>query len=115
MKGFLFMNKDNSILVYGATVDQETRCIHYHTRKDIIAIKFRCCQKYYPCYQCHNESENHAIRVWKKQEYEESVVLCGVCRHQFSITDYITKGQCPQCRSTFNSNCSRHFQLYFEM
>ena len=41
--------------VYGSLVDNETRCIHYHTFLDIIAIKFKCCEKYYPCYQCHNE------------------------------------------------------------
>lgn len=44
--------------VYGATVDQETRCTHYNTPFDVIAIKFKCCHKYYPCFKCHNESEN---------------------------------------------------------
>lgn len=41
--------------IYGATIDNETRCTHYHTPLDIIAIKFKCCDKYYPCYKCHNE------------------------------------------------------------
>ena len=31
-------------IVYGSIVDHETRCIHYHTQLDIIAIKFKCCQ-----------------------------------------------------------------------
>lgn len=25
--------------IFGAVIDNETRCIHYHTEKDIIAIK----------------------------------------------------------------------------
>ncbi|MEI2340752.1 hypothetical protein V8V71_18610, partial [Priestia megaterium] len=47
------MNKSAPI-VKGDTVDSETRCMHYRTDKDIIAIKFYCCNTYYPCYQCHN-------------------------------------------------------------
>lgn len=49
--------------VYGATVDQETRCTHYNTPFDVIAIKFKCCHKYYPCFKCHNESEKHRRNV----------------------------------------------------
>ena len=45
--------------IHGLTVDDESRCTHYHTPLDIIAIKFKCCNKFYPCYKCHNENENH--------------------------------------------------------
>lgn len=50
--------------VYGSLIDTETRCRHYFTEEDIIAIKFKCCNKYYPCYKCHNEFEKHAIKRW---------------------------------------------------
>lgn len=33
--------------VYGSLIDTETRCRHYFTEEDIIAIKFKCCNKYY--------------------------------------------------------------------
>lgn len=62
--------------VYGSLIDTETRCRHYFTEEDIIAIKFKCCNKYYPCYKCHNEFEKHAIlsvglslHLTKKQSY----------------------------------------------
>ena len=32
--------------VYGSLIDTETRCRHYFTEEDIIAIKFKCCNKY---------------------------------------------------------------------
>ncbi len=28
---------------YGSLIDTETRCRHYFTEEDIIAIKFKCC------------------------------------------------------------------------
>ena len=52
--------------VYGAVVDEETRCTHYHTEKDIVAIKFKCCDRYYPCYLCHEEYADHPIERWAK-------------------------------------------------
>ena len=49
--------------VYGSLIDTETRCRHYFTEEDIIAIKFKCCNKYYPCYKCHNEFESTPLSV----------------------------------------------------
>jgi hypothetical protein len=34
--------------VFGKTVDEHTRCVHYATELDIIAIRFACCDRYYP-------------------------------------------------------------------
>ena len=58
--------KDVSITIHGKVVDDNTRCTHYHSALDIIAIKFKCCGKYYPCYQCHEETAGHAALAWKK-------------------------------------------------
>lgn len=55
--------------IHGLTVDYESRCTHYHTPLDIIAIKFKCCNKFYSCYKCHNENENHEIIRWEKDEF----------------------------------------------
>lgn len=36
--------------VKGVALDANTRCRHYGTDKDIIAIKFKCCETFYACY-----------------------------------------------------------------
>lgn len=101
-------------MVYGKTIDEETRCVHYKTENDIVAIKFRCCVKYYPCYKCHEESEEHKIEKWKTDEFDEKAILCGVCNTEHTITEYINRDRCKKCDSEFNSNCRFHRHLYFE-
>ncbi|WP_181349298.1 CHY zinc finger protein [Thalassobacillus sp. CUG 92003] len=104
------------INVYGRTIDRETRCTHYHTQEDIIAIKFYCCQTYFPCHLCHKEAQDHEIQVWPKEQFDEKAILCGVCRHESSILDYLhSDSVCPHCLSVFNEGCQRHYHLYFEM
>ena len=43
--------------VFGVGVDQrsESRCDHWHSELDIVAIKFLCCGKFYACRSCHDE------------------------------------------------------------
>lgn len=101
-------------MVYGKIIDEETRCVHYKTENDIVAIKFRCCVKYYPCYKCHEESEEHKIEKWKTDEFDEKAILCGVCNTEHTITEYINRDKCKKCDSEFNSNCRFHRHLYFE-
>lgn len=101
--------------VYGKVIDEETRCEHYHSKLDIIAIKFRCCNKYYPCYQCHNETENHAISVWKQDEFDAKAILCGSCKQELTINEYLYAASCPHCNAAFNPGCSLHYHLYFEV
>ncbi len=47
----------SDIKIFGSRIDSNTRCKHWNSKLDIIAIKFACCQKYYPCYLCHSENE----------------------------------------------------------
>ena len=100
--------------VYGHIIDNQTRCKHYATDKDIIAIKFKCCNKYYPCYKCHNECESHTISVWNKEEFNELAILCGVCKTEQPINLYMDNGKCINCNSIFNDGCKKHYHLYFE-
>lgn len=100
--------------VYGHLVDNQTRCKHYASTKDIIAIKFNCCHKYYPCYKCHNELETHAISVWKEEDFDELAILCGVCKTELPIRRYLKVDQCPNCHSEFNRGCQKHYHLYFD-
>ncbi|PPA70632.1 CHY zinc finger protein [Jeotgalibacillus proteolyticus] len=102
--------------VAGELVDRETRCKHYYSKKDIIAIKFFCCQTYFPCFSCHRSSgcQNHA--VWPKDRFDEKAVLCGSCGTELSIRDYLAcHSQCPECAAYFNPGCSLHAHYYFEM
>lgn len=108
-------NPKENIKVYGQTVDNETRCVHYHSQLDIIAIKFKCCKKYYPCYECHQEAEIHQPQVWSVAEQNKKAILCGVCKHELTIAEYINSGnKCTSCKSNFNPGCSLHYHLYFE-
>lgn len=103
------------IEVKGKIVDGETRCVHYHSPLDVIAIKFKCCGYYYPCYQCHEETTDHEPMVWKKEEWNTKAILCGVCKEELTINEYFNSGNhCPHCLAAFNPNCSKHYHLYFE-
>lgn len=105
----------DSVKVYGQTVDNETRCIHYHSQLDIIAIKFKCCKKYYPCYECHQEAEIHKPQVWSVAEQDQKAILCGVCKCELTIKEYLNSdNKCTSCKSNFNPGCSLHYHLYFE-
>lgn len=101
--------------IKGKTVDEQTRCVHYHSPLDIIAIKFKCCDQYYPCYQCHEEEAGHSAQVWKKEEWGKLAILCGQCQKELTIHQYMSSGsECLYCKAPFNPNCSRHYHLYFE-
>ena len=110
----IFQIKD--ITIYGKSVDTHTRCVHWQSELDIIAIKFKCCDKYYPCFSCHEEVEKHKHQVWLKSEFDQKAILCGVCGHELSIKDYMNANNiCPNCEAKFNPGCSNHYHLYFEI
>jgi uncharacterized CHY-type Zn-finger protein len=102
--------------VLGVDVDPQTRCAHYRSERDIIAIKFKCCGEWFSCHQCHVELAGHTTQVWPKEEFDEHAVLCGNCGQQLTISEYLeSEFACPHCQSQFNSGCVRHHHLYFEM
>jgi len=100
--------------VHGFTIDDETRCKHYHSAIDVIAIKFYCCNTYYPCYKCHEEVADHKIKVWPKHKFAEKAIFCGVCKTEHSITAYKEMDSCTACGAKYNDRCSLHHHLYFE-
>ena len=102
--------------VVGVDVDAETRCAHYAGPADVIAIKFKCCDTWYPCIDCHRALASHEVVVWPIRERDERAVLCGVCGATLSILDYLACGStCPQCGAQFNPGCVTHRHLYFEV
>jgi uncharacterized CHY-type Zn-finger protein len=100
--------------VLGDLVDPQTRCVHYSTPLDIVAIKFKCCDAYYPCHLCHAAHAGHDVVRWPKAERGTRAILCGVCESELSIAEYLDVDRCPTCRSPFNERCRLHHDLYFE-
>ena len=100
--------------VNGVDIDAQTRCAHYHTDLDIIAIKFKCCERWFPCFECHKECADHAARTWPSDQAGTRAVLCGACGHKETIDEYIGgDSTCPGCGAKFNPGCAKHFHLYF--
>ena len=100
--------------VLGPVVDDQTRCIHYRTALDIIAIQFACCREFYPCHLCHAESADHPAEQWPVADRDEHAILCGACGHLLTIADYLQAEHCPACASPFNPGCKLHTHLYFQ-
>ena len=101
--------------VSGNVIDGYTRCAHYHTELDIIAIKFYCCDTYFPCYQCHEESGCGRCQVWPREKFDEEAVLCGACGHELTVNEYLEcNSKCPSCNAGFNPGCRLHRDIYFE-
>jgi uncharacterized CHY-type Zn-finger protein len=101
--------------VFGARLDPQTRCAHWRSPLDVIAIKLRCCGAYYACRQCHDELADHTAEVWPVAEWDQPAVLCGVCGGELSVRQYLDCGNlCPACGAAFNPGCRLHYHLYFE-
>jgi uncharacterized CHY-type Zn-finger protein len=101
--------------VLGPTIDDETRCVHYGTPLDVVAIAFACCGEFYPCHLCHAETAGHPAATWPVDSRDERAVLCGVCGHRLSIAEYLdaSNPSCPACVAPFNPGCGLHAHLYF--
>lgn len=104
----------DGIPVYGADVDAETHCRHYHSERDVIAIRFACCGDYYPCRSCHDELAEHSISRWSTGDFETAAILCGACGTELTIRTYIdSPATCPECGTDFNPGCRSHWPTYF--
>lgn len=100
--------------VRGVGMDAMTRCVHYHSDLDIIAIKMACCGTYYACKDCHDQLAGHDIEVWARPQWDETAVLCGVCKRELTIKEYMESGnRCPRCEAGFNPGCRNHYPFYF--
>ena len=109
------MHIHSGIVCHGTQVNARTQCVHYHSKRDIIAIKFRCCDTFYACIYCHHETAGHAPSVWLRTEFNAKAVLCGNCRTTLTIAEYLDcNNTCPYCQAAFNPGCANHYQFYFE-
>lgn len=103
-------------IVKGNVIDNETRCSHYHTEKDRVAIKFYCCKTYFSCYLCHKEAGCGQLQTWPKNKFNQKGILCGACGEEMTINAYLkSSDNCPNCQAAFNPNCSVHKHYYFSI
>jgi uncharacterized CHY-type Zn-finger protein len=106
---------DSRPQVHGIDLDAQTRCAHYNSSVDIIAIKMKCCGVFYACKDCHGALADHEIEVWLRSEWDEPAVLCGACGEVLSVREYMDCGNvCPKCGAGFNPGCRHHYRDYFE-
>jgi len=104
----------HGVAVHGVDLDGRSRCRHYRSALDIVAIQFFCCRKYYACRQCHDDLADHPARLWPPDAYDQVAILCGACGQRLSIRAYLSSGhRCPACGAAFNPGCARHHHLYF--
>jgi uncharacterized CHY-type Zn-finger protein len=101
--------------VYGVAVDSETRCAHYDSEQDVVALKFGCCETFFSCYACHEAVADHTPQPWPRTRFDHPAVLCGSCRTALSVTQYLSAAhECPACGASFNPGCAGHYDRYFE-
>ena len=101
--------------IHGIGADGQTRCAHYRTAVDVIAIKMKCCGLYYACKDCHDALAHHAIETWPRSEWDTLAVMCGVCGTELSTRQYMNSNdRCPACDAKFNPACRNHYHFYFD-
>ena len=102
-------------IVHGLDLDPETRCAHWRGPLDVIAIKMRCCGRYYACRDCHDALADHPAAAWPRAEWDAPAVLCGACGTEMSVAAYLAcDNHCPACGAASNPGCKLHRHLYFE-
>jgi len=107
--------KADGIEVRGVGVDGEGRCAHHGSVRDVVAIQFPCCGRFYACHACHAEEAGHAAERWPRNAFGHRAVFCGACRARVTIRAYLQDpSQCPRCETPFNPGCRKHHPLYFD-
>jgi uncharacterized CHY-type Zn-finger protein len=103
----------DAVVVRGPAIDAETRCVHYGSALDVVALRAPCCDAWYPCHLCHAAVAGHPLAVIPRAEHHLPAALCGVCRATMSVPEYLAADSCPSCGAAFNPGCAAHAHLYF--
>lgn len=96
--------------IFGINLDKDSRCAHYHGPNDIVSLKCGHCHKYYACFKCHDELESHTFVPISIND--QAPVVCGHCHTKLTFKEY-NSGSCSYCNHPFNSNCKKHYSIYF--
>ncbi|GAD53894.1 hypothetical protein MBEHAL_2654 [Halarchaeum acidiphilum MH1-52-1] len=100
--------------VRGVAIDADTRCAHYDTARDVVAIRAACCDTYFACHACHAAVADHEWRVLPRDAFDDPAVLCGACGATLTVREYADcDDACPDCGHAFNPGCKRHWERYF--
>ncbi|PAU83158.1 hypothetical protein CK500_10140 [Halorubrum salipaludis] len=75
----------------GVAVDPETRCAHWDSAVDVVALRFGCCETYYPCDACHDAATDHEAEPWPRDRFDEPAVLCGACGATLTAREYLDR------------------------
>lgn len=103
-----------SVPLRGVAVDLETRCEHYDDAVDVVALRFPCCDCFYPCFRCHEAVTDHESERVPREAFDDPAVLCGDCGATLSVGAYLDcEDTCPDCGTEFNPGCRRHRDRYF--
>jgi uncharacterized CHY-type Zn-finger protein len=101
--------------IFGLDLDAASRCRHWHSPLDIVAMRFKCCGKFFACADCHEALAGHSIERWTPADTEQVVARCGQCGLCMTLSGYLTcDDSCPGCRAPFNPGCRKHRGIYFE-
>lgn len=100
--------------VRGVSVDPKTRCAHYDSERDVVALRFACCDAYWPCYRCHEALADHGPERLPVDGSTDAA-LCGVCGSTLTAREFVDGDhECPDCGAAFNPGCADHYESYFE-
>ncbi|MDW3648542.1 MAG: CHY zinc finger protein [Bacteroidia bacterium] len=102
--------------VQGLELDSQSRCVHWNSELDIVALRMPEDEAFYACYECYEAIHHTLPPRWKKEDFEEAKsILCGQCGTVMSVRTYLdSKNHCPSCKSSFNPGCAKHYHFYFE-
>ncbi len=102
----------------GKPKDEHGRCQHYADTHDVVSYRFACCDGWWPCHECHEETATHRARPWPASRFDKPSVLCGACKAAFRVPDYVAAADketsCPECKAAWNPGCKPHWPRYFE-
>ncbi|WOG27568.1 CHY zinc finger protein [Endozoicomonas sp. 8E] len=73
-------------------------CNHYHR---FCRVKFGCCEEYFPCYRCHNNSKK--CDLTDRKAFHAKRLQCSLCNYEGDITE--DSQTCPGC----NERMSEYF------
>jgi uncharacterized CHY-type Zn-finger protein len=105
-------------------------CAHWHSPLDVVAVRFHCCGRTYPCLHCHDEAEDHSVTPWPTAtvvDRAQDAVLCRSCGVWLTVGEYLdvyaasaspaspARPCCPRCAAPFNPGCALHAGVYFQV
>lgn len=99
--------------IRGRNIDEDGRCAHYRSERDVVANRCATCREYWACHACHRALADHPFG--RMAVDDPTSAMCGVCGHMMGYPTYSRATACPSCGHPFNPGCAAHAPLYFEV